>query len=88
MSGRSASHPDEMRARLAALDTQRGAILAQTLPLRAQRDAILQAADQQAKALAQQYRSIEAELYAIDVERGTLAKALGGRSMSQMREER
>jgi uncharacterized coiled-coil DUF342 family protein len=88
MSGRSQFHPDNMRARLATLNAQRDAILAQTAPLRAQRDAILQEADARARALADQFRTIESGLYAIDAERGDLAKRLGGRSMSEFREER
>lgn len=77
-------NPEAMRLRFHELGRKREAILARTTPLREERDKILQEADAKAKALAEQFLQIEKEedLYGIDMERGMLAKALGGRTGS------
>jgi uncharacterized coiled-coil DUF342 family protein len=82
MSDRQQFHPDNMRARFHELGRKRAAILARTMPLREQRDAIVQEADAKAKALATQFLAIEKDegLYDIDMERGMLARALNGKT--------
>lgn len=82
MSDRSQFHPENMRKRFHELRRKREAILARTMPLREQRDKILQEADKVAKALADQYKQIEKDedLFGIDTERGMLARALGGKT--------
>lgn len=82
MSDRSQFSPDNMRKRFHELGAKRESILARTMPLRAQRDAIVQAAESKAKALADQFKQIEKDegLYDLDMERGMLARALGGKT--------
>lgn len=84
MSDRSQFHPENMRKRFHELGRKRDAVLARTMPLRAERDKVLQEADARAKALADQYKQIEKDedLFGIDVERGMLARALGGKTGS------
>lgn len=75
---------EAMRARMTELDQMKAAIEAKTGPLKASRDKILQDADAAAKAIAEQFKKIEKSegLYEIDMERGMLAKALGGKSLN------
>lgn len=82
MSDRSQFHPDNMRKRFHELGRKREAILAKTMPLRAARDRIVQKAEAEAKALAEQFKKIETDegLFDIDTERGALARALGGKT--------
>ena len=82
MSDKSPFLPENMRKRFHELGRMRQAILAKTMPLRAQHDKIVQEAEAKSKALSKQFRSIEAEgkLFDIDMERATLARALGGKT--------
>lgn len=82
MSDRSQFNPETMRKRFHELGKKRDGILAKTMPLRAQRDKVVQEADAKAKALAAQYLKIEKDegLYDIEMERGALARALGGKT--------
>jgi hypothetical protein len=70
-----------MRARLDELNTQRESILAASTPLRAARDAFLAEKAAQEEVMNAEIRGVEEGLYDIDMERGLLAKALGGRSI-------
>lgn len=82
MSDRSAFHPDNMRKRFHELGRKREAVLARIAPLREERDRIVREADAKAKVLADQFKQIEKDedLFGIDMERGALARALGGKT--------
>lgn len=82
MSDRTPFSPDNMKKRFHELGKKRAAILARTTPLREQRDRIVQEAEAKARALADQYKQIEKDegLYDLDMERGMLARALGGKT--------
>ena len=82
MSDKSPFLPENMRKRFHELGRMRKAILDKSLPLRAQHDKIVQEAEAKAKALSKQFRAIEADgkLFEIDMERATLARALGGKT--------
>lgn len=84
MSDRSPYSPENMRKRFDELTAKKAEIEARTMPLKASRDKILQEADAAARAIAEQFKAIEKaeNLYEIDMERGRIARALGGRSMS------
>lgn len=71
---------DDRRARFHELGAQRAHILAASVPLREQRDAITQAADKQAAELNAAITDAERGLFEIDMERGSLARALGGKT--------
>jgi uncharacterized coiled-coil DUF342 family protein len=82
MSDRSNFSPENMRKRFHELGKKRAAILAKTMPLREKRDKILQKAEAEAKALADQFKKIEADekLFELDQERAVIARALGGKT--------
>lgn len=82
MSDKSPFQPENMRKRFHELGKKREAILAKTMPLRAQRDKIVQDADVKAKALADQFKKLEKDgaLFDIDMERAMIARALGGKT--------
>lgn len=71
-----------LQERFASLNERRDAILAQSLPLRQKRDDIKNAALAEAAVIDAQIAEIEKDLPTIDTDRGMLARALGGRSMS------
>jgi len=82
MSDRSQYHPENMRKRFHELSRKREAILARVMPLREERDRIVQEAEAKAKVLVEQFRQIEKDedLFGIDQERAALARALGGKT--------
>lgn len=82
MSDRSNFSPENMRKRFHELGKKRAAILAKTMPLREKRDKIVQKAEAEAKALADQFKKIEADegLFDLDQERAVIARALGGKT--------
>lgn len=82
MSDRTPFSPENMRKRFHELGRKREAILAKTGPLRAERDRIIAEADAKAKGLADAFKKIEKDegLFEIDMERGMIAKALGGKT--------
>lgn len=76
---------DLLRARFSEATTERDAILEQTAPLRAQRDAILAKArktELTAAPLEEQIRTLEGPLFDLQNELATIARALGGRTSS------
>lgn len=78
--------PDAMRARFDDLGREKDGILAQSAPLRAQHAAITSVIEQkkaEARPVFEQIKKIEAGLFDIDQERAALARALGGKTMSQ-----
>lgn len=72
--------PAAMRARFQALTSQREEILAQSLPLREQRDAYQQETERQIREVNGHIKQIEAGLYDIDVECAAIARALNGKT--------
>lgn len=71
-----------MKQKLADLQGKRAAILAVSGPLRAERDRIKNEAKAQIDALNAKIKDAEAGLFELDQDIGKLAKASGGRSMS------
>jgi hypothetical protein len=69
-----------MRTQFAALGEQRETILAASSPLRAERDALVNQNAARIRELESQYLEIETGLFEIDMERGAIARALGGRT--------
>ena len=80
MSDRSVFHPDNMRARFHELGRQRAVILTKSEPLRQQRDRFVADMEGKLAELNAQVKEAEAGLFEIDVERGALARALGGKT--------
>jgi len=76
---------DLLRARFNELRTKREQILAQSEPLRMERDRISNDATIRCRELAEQIKGIELGLFDLDMDLGRLAKALGGRSLSDNR---
>jgi len=75
--------PEEMRARFHSLTAQKNTIEAQAAPIRAKYETLRQQQLDIAAAiqpLVDQMRTAEAPLYAIDVERAQLSRALNGRT--------
>jgi hypothetical protein len=70
------------------LAAAREAILAASGPLRADRDRIKNEARAKAEALNVQIKEVEKDLPQISMDLGSLARALGGRSLSQSRTAR
>jgi uncharacterized coiled-coil DUF342 family protein len=75
---------DLMKAKLAELIAQRDAITAKSHPLREKRKTLMQTVRVEEKALIDEYLEIEKGLFEINNEIGRLAKALGGRAMSDV----
>lgn len=71
-----------IKERFAQLQAERKAITDVSYPLRQQRADILNKARAEAEALAVQFKEAEIGLFEIDQELGLLAKALGGRALS------
>lgn len=74
---------DSMRQRFHAAGAEKEAILAQSAPLRAQEDEIRAKIDvlkAQLKAIVDKRKAVEAPVFALDNERGVLARALGGKT--------
>ena len=69
-----------IRARFAELGAKREEILAASGPIRAERDKLLQETEKAEEALNVKIREAEKGLYELDVERGMLARAIGGRT--------
>lgn len=67
-------------ARFHELGALRETKLAKSAPLRKQRDAIVNEARATEEALNRKIEEAEAGLYEIDVERGALSRAVGGRT--------
>lgn len=76
------STKDMLQERFAELTAKREAILAQSTPLREQRDKIKNEALALAQTLDDQIMAIEKGMPELDTDLGRLARALGGRSMS------
>lgn len=75
---------DLMRAKLAELIAQRDAIWAKSAPVRAKRDALMASIRDEELALKAEVKELEKGLFEITNEIGRLAKALGGRAMSDV----
>ena len=71
---------EEMRTEFHALGKKRQLILAKSMPLREKRDKDFQAAQKLFDDRSAEIKKIENGLFEIDMERGTLARALGGRT--------
>lgn len=69
-----------IKARFHELSAKREQILAASAPLRAKRDDIVNKARADEEILNVQIREAEAGLYELDVERGLLARAVGGQT--------
>ena len=72
-----------MQQRFREATAEADAIRAQAAPIRAQREALAvqaNAIEAQMATLADQLRAIEAPLFDLDNERGTLVRALGGKT--------
>jgi len=74
-----------LRSMFNELTARRDAIMAQSAPLREERDRIINEARERARPLEAQYKEIEKDLFEINSDLGTLARALGGRAMSDNR---
>jgi len=72
--------PDNMRRQFHELGAKRDAILAQSGPLRDQRDALIAEHTAAVQAIDAQIKAAEAGLFDIDNERGMLVRALKGRT--------
>ena len=73
---------ERLRKELDLLDGLRAKILACSAPLRAERDRIVNEARAKENELNARIKEIEADLFQIDTDRALLARALGGRRMS------
>ncbi len=71
---------EEMKAEFHALGKRRTLILAKSMPLREKRDKEFQAAQKLFDDRTAEIKKVENGLFEIDMERGTLARALGGRT--------
>ena len=69
-----------IKARFHELGRTREAILAKSAPLRAKRDKIVNDARAAEEKLNEEIKVIEEPLYAIDMERGALSRAVGGQT--------
>lgn len=72
-----------MQKRFHALGVERDAILAKSEPQRSKRESLrvqVQVLEAQIKPLNAEIKAIEAPLYGIDMERASLARALGGKT--------
>lgn len=72
--------PDSLRARFHELGTQRDAIIGKATPLREKRDALVNKAREDEKAINDKIREAEAGLYDLDQERAMIVRALGGKT--------
>lgn len=70
----------EMQAEFHALGKKRAEILAKSMPLREKRDKEFQAAEKIFKDRSAEISRIEGGLYELDMQRGQLARALGGKT--------
>jgi uncharacterized coiled-coil DUF342 family protein len=73
-------NPKALRDRFAELGTERVAIVAESGPLRDERDELIKSCDEKTKVLSTQIANIEAGLFDIDQERALIARALGGQT--------
>lgn len=71
-----------IKERFAQLQAERKKITDVSYPLRERRADIMNKARAEAEALAEQFKAAEVGLFEIDQELGLLAKALGGRALS------
>jgi hypothetical protein len=71
---------DSMRARLQTLNKAREKILAKSTPVRAARDAFVAEMTAREAEMNTAVREAEAGLFDIDMERGLLTRALGGKT--------
>lgn len=69
--------PDVMRARFRELGQKRSQMLAESAPLRARRDKLLNDAKAKARALDAEIAKAEAGLFDLDQERALISRALG-----------
>ena len=76
---------DLLRKRFEELNKLRDDILAKSTPLRQERDRIANEVRGKELDLIAKIKVIEKDLYQIDMDRGMLARALGGRRMSDSR---
>lgn len=74
-----------LRARFDELNKQRDAILAASGPLREERDRLVNDARARENEINARIKEAERGLYEIDCDRAMLARALGGRAMSDNR---
>lgn len=74
-----------LQEQLAKLSAERDEILSRSTPLRAERDRIKNEAREQVKKIDEKVKEIEAPLFKLSNEIGMLARALGGRRMSESR---
>lgn len=72
--------PDAMRKRFHELNKQREAILKKSEPLRQKRDEAVSKATETERKMNDAIRKAEADLYDIDIERGQIVRALGGKT--------
>lgn len=72
--------PTTLRARFAELSTQRETIVAAAAPLREKRDALVNKAREDEKAINAEIRKAEAGLFELDQERAMISRALGGKT--------
>lgn len=77
--------PEAMRARLDKLREDKAKREAVLEPLRAELKALVAETTEAERALRAKIKQASEGMYDLDVEIGTLAKALGGRSLSQER---
>jgi hypothetical protein len=77
MSSKQQFHPENLRRRFHALGRKKAAIHAVSDPLRAERDALIQATEVRVKALNAKIKAAEQGLFDIDQERSMWVKALG-----------
>ena len=73
-------NPENMRKRFHMVTDRVKEIRAQSGPLRAQRDALIAEYKPKVAALEAEIRGIEAPLADLENERGTIARALGGKT--------
>lgn len=74
---------DEMRARFHDLGKQRDQIIAKAAPIRAEFESLRKKQDEigeQMKPVIQRMKEAESPLYAIDVERAQISRALNGKT--------
>ena len=72
--------PETLKTRFWELNVQRDALLAESAPLRAELEAVATEMREKEETIRRKIKAIEEPLYNIDMERGMLARALGGKT--------
>lgn len=80
MSDKGQFHPNNMRKRFHELTAQAAAIEAASAPIRAERDALVQAHEATRAALDKRLKDAESGLFDIHTERAVLVRALNGKT--------